>query len=518
MYRVEDIQELRTVCGQLAIKLDNMHLYLDVKRGRANLEHWFDSMSDCVVITGADGTVRYANRKARNDLGVRMDTRFFSPARDVSTVKRRSGATGYDTYQVELRGRQVDVAEVRINDPDDLENTLYVMRDVTSLLLREEEMARSQRIESLGVLAGGIAHDFNNLLSGLLGNISIAEDWHSIPKHAAEALQSATGAIKRARSLTNQLMTFSRGGDPVFEPVDLVSLISDTARFALSGTSSYPSVICAMDLWPALADRGQFVQVISNLVINASQAMPEGGTVEIECKNVEVDEDWDIDLEPGKYIQISVRDEGEGIEEDEIGRIFDPYYTTKEQGTGLGLAVVFSIMKKHRGHILVRSISGEGTTFEVLFPAAAMPTRDRSPSKRPNAAVGNILVMDDDEVVRKVLLLMLRHLGWRVVGVENGYQAIEEYQAALSSNEEFHVVIMDLSVARGSGGSNAGRRILEIDPEARIIATSGFAADQMMSEYASQGFCCALRKPYTLPSLEEALREAMSGMKRRVDS
>ncbi len=322
---------------------------------------------------------------------------------------------------------------------------VIAFRDVSDQRLMEEELAKTKKLESVGVLAGGIAHDFNNLLTVILGNLSLArmeaEGYGELHQHLVDAEKASL----RARDLTLQLLTFSRGGAPVKRRVDLSELIRESAIFVARGTRVQLDFLVAENLWPALVDEGQIGQVLDNLVINGIQAMPEGGVITISAVNVEIGEESPFPLAPGKFIQISIEDRGDGIEDALLERIFDPYFTTKESGNGLGLAICYAIVSKHGGYLGVHSVLGKGAVFDVYLPAVDSTEGLAEPHEQPvqtQQAGGRILVMDDEEMVLKVMQSMLQVLGYEVVTVEEGRRAIEVYQEAMDTDDAFDAVLL----------------------------------------------------------------------------
>jgi len=376
-----------------------------------------------------------------------------------------------------------------------------VIIDITERKRAEDERVRTQRLQSLGVLAGGIAHDFNNLLLAILGNVSVAR-MDLGPDHAASGpLMEAENAIGRAESLTQQLLTFAKGGAPIREPVPVGNLVREAARFALSGTRARCEFQIAPDLWPVDADRGQLGQLISNLVINADQAMPDGGTIHIAVRNTTRTES---PPERGRYVELTVEDHGIGIPREHLSRIFDPYFSTKQAGSGLGLAVAHSIVVKHQGHIEVDSQLGRGSTFRVYLPAGGeargRPTRvDGARAVAP----ARILVMDDAPALRDLLCRMLTRAGHECVSVADGVAAVASYREELVSGRPFDVVILDLTVPGGMGGGEALAKLREVDADVTAIVSSGYSNDPVLADHRSYGFRGLIAKPY-LP--EDLLR------------
>jgi PAS domain S-box-containing protein len=383
--------------------------------------------------------------------------------------------------------------------------------DLTERKRLEGEVLKVRKLESLGVLAGGIAHDFNNLLMGILGNLSLAREELANPAEAAELLHEAEQATLRARKLTQQLLTFSRGGAPVRKVIALRPVVEEAASFALSGATARGEQTFAQDLWAVQADAGQIGQVIHNLVINAVQAMTQGGVIRISCDNVSLADGEVVPLPAGRYVRLAVQDTGPGIAPEHLPRVFDPYFTTKAGGHGLGLASVYSIARKHGGHVTVASAPGAGTTFEVYLPAAS----GEISGARPPAAVvpaaprgTRILVMDDEAAVRRVGASMLERLGYDVESAADGAAAIEAARAARERGRPFDLMLLDLTVPGGMGGVEALKQIRAFEPGAVFIATSGYSNDPVMSDFRAYGFAAAVAKPYSLDDLGQALASA----------
>ena len=334
-----------------------------------------------------------------------------------------------------------------------------VFRDVTERKRLEAETARVERLESLGILAGGIAHDFNNILTPILTNISMAKAFGELSGEIDEMLTEAEEATSRARGLTQQLLTFSRGGAPVKKAVSISRLLRDAVKLALSGSNVRGEYSIGENLWPCEIDEGQIGQVIHNIVINADQAMPEGGTIKISAANVMVDQKDSMPLKDGRYVKISITDQGIGIPGRHLPKIFDPFYTTKEKGSGLGLSSSFSIAKRHDGTIQVESESGVGTTFHVYLPASERdPGVGETGRGRPPRGRGRILVVDDDEGVRRSAGMGLKRLGYRVEVAKDGAEGIGIYEEAMKGKRPFDAVIMDLTIPGGTGGKEGIRR------------------------------------------------------------
>jgi PAS domain S-box-containing protein len=383
---------------------------------------------------------------------------------------------------------------------------VILANDITERKKLEEDLMRAQKLESLGVLAGGLAHDFNNFLTAILGNIYLAK-LDAPPKSAmARHLDEAERAGSRAQNVTQQLLTFSRGGAPLKKPVHMRQLIEESAGFALHGSKVKCEFRISRDLWTVEADESQIGQVIHNLVINADQAMPSGGTVTITAENIALTGAPHPTLRSGNHIKIAVSDQGTGIAEQYRERIFDPYFTTKHKGSGLGLATCYSIIKRHDGHMTVESVPGQGATFSIYLPALShdAPT-ERAGDQQLLTGTGRVLVMDDEEMVRDVASKILTNLGFTVSCALDGREAIEMYRQALKTDKPFDVVIMDLTIPGGMGGKEALEKLLQLDPGVKAIVSSGYSNDPIMSRYKQHGFRGVVTKPYSVRTLSETV-------------
>jgi len=389
------------------------------------------------------------------------------------------------------------------------DEVLVVIRDVTRRKRMEEELLKVQKLESIGILAGGIAHDFNNILTATLGNISLARMYED-PADKDRRLIEAERASMQARDLTQQLLTFSRGGAPVLQNTSITELIKDCASFVLRGSNVRCDLSIPDDLWPVRVDEGQISQVINNIVINADQAMPEGGIIKVCAENMAIGMEHALPLKNGEYIRISIADQGIGIKEEYLRKIFDPFFTTKQKGNGLGLATSYSIVKNHSGHITVESEMGIGTTFRIYLPACPEEVlTDREEVKvKLVMGEGKVLVMDDEKRIRDLAEEMLSSLGYSITTAVDGSEAVEIYQEAMESGTPFGAVIMDLTVPGGMGGKEAIRKLIEVDPEVRAIVSSGYSNDPIMSDFREYGFSGFIAKPYRVGELSAALHRA----------
>lgn len=390
-----------------------------------------------------------------------------------------------------------------------------VVRDISERKKRQEELVKAQKLESLGVLAGGIAHDFNNLLTGIMGNISLMREELPESHPLQERLIRCEKAMNQTTGLTCQLLTFSRGGEPVKKLFNLGPVLQDTISFALRGSNVGLELEFADDLWPLEADEGQLCQVFNNLIINAGQAMPNGGTVRVEVANCRLLPAEVPPLGAGDYLLISVIDQGIGIDPEYLDKIFDPYFTTKESGSGLGLTALYSIVRKHQGQVLVSSRIGEGTTFRIYLPASpgkegTIPASKEAIFSTVSHAGAFILVMDDELPIRQLSEDMLRLIGCRVESCSDGEELIELYRQRFMEGRPADAVIMDLTIPGKMGGLEAAQRILELDREARLIVSSGYSTDPVMANYHAYGFAGFLIKPYRIDDLSQVLSRVLS--------
>jgi PAS domain S-box-containing protein len=375
-------------------------------------------------------------------------------------------------------------------------------RDITERKRIEEELQRAQKLDSLGVLAGGIAHDFNNLLAGIYGNIDLAR---SISKdaQAIEYLNATLSTMNRARALTLQLLTFSKGGAPVQKSTLLIPFVCDAVRFALSGSNISSRFSLPENLWPCNIDKNQIIQVIENIVINAQQAMPNGGEIEISAMNVEAS-DYPRKAK-GNYVKVSIKDFGIGIPKDIMPRIFDPFYTTKTKGHGLGLATCYSIINRHGGCIEVESEPGKGSAFHVYLPASMLPVVADERICVDNGGAGAIIVVDDEEVIRITVKRMLELKGYTAICKNDGKEAIDFFIRETKEHHRFAAMIFDLTIPGGMGGVDAVREIRAIDKEIPVFVASGYADNSVMKNPIEYGFTASICKPFTIAELSEML-------------
>jgi PAS domain S-box-containing protein len=466
-------------------------------------------------------TVVQANHAAASLLGVPVD---FLPGTDISVLAlpglermltvdpaRRPGETLQGTLHMssgEERALEMWVAPLVLQGAPLL---LLTARDVTERRHLQEQRIRTDKLESLGVLAGGLAHDFNNILAAALGNISLAG--RRLPRdHTAQPfLEGAEASLLRAQRLTGQLLGFARGGAPLRRLAELGPLLEESARFVLAGSPSALRLELAEDLWPAEVDEGQLSQAIGNLVLNADQAMPGGGEITLRASNLTLSEGSSLPLPPGPYVRLAVSDRGPGIPVEQRARVFDPYFTTKSNGTGLGLTSVHAIVSRHGGHVEVEEGGRSGATFAAYLPARPGGCVESAvgPPPRSRSGNGRILVMDDEADLRRLYKDVLTELGYAVEAVADGEAAIRSFQQAIAAGRPFACVIMDLTIPGGMGGREAVARLRELDPDVRAIVASGYSTDDALAGYTQAGFVAALTKPFTISALEQTLARVL---------
>jgi PAS domain S-box-containing protein len=385
-------------------------------------------------------------------------------------------------------------------------------RDITGRKRAEEERQKVQKLESIGILAGGIAHEFNNLLMVIIGNISLARKKSGQDLAIDDLLGKAEQASFRAKALTQQLLTFAPGGEPVKKTVAVEPLLADSADFSLRGSNVTYEINCAEDLWPVEIDKGQVGHALNNIFTNSRQAMPEGGIIRIGAWNLRIGPDADSSLPAGEYVRIRIDDHGAGIPEEFIGRIFDAYFTTKGKGSGLGLAITHSIIRKHNGHLSVESAPGVGTTVFIHLPAhggQSLPAKAAGVEYVEGS--GRVLVMDDESMLREIAGELLREVGYEREFARDGAEAVRIYRQAMESGSPFDAVILDLTVPGGMGGEEAIKRLLEIDPDARAIVSSGYSEHPIMANFRDFGFRAVISKPYRLDELSRVLYDLIVG-------
>jgi signal transduction histidine kinase/CheY-like chemotaxis protein len=386
--------------------------------------------------------------------------------------------------------------------------------DITARKRAESDRLILDKLESTGILAGGIAHDFNNLLTVILLNLELAQALNHSDEKLALHLAEAKETCLLASSLTAQLLTFAKGGAPIRKAMLLSGVIQESARLAMSGSKAGCEFFLAEDLWMAEVDAGQIGQVIRGIVLNAREAMPQGGMVYVRAENAVLRAQELLSLPPGEYVRVSITDQGTGIAKDVLPKIFDPYFSTKhrgdQKGMGLGLTICHAVVQKHGGAIAVKSEVGSGTTFDIYLPAARkLSAGEKAPTPPSEPRHGRVLVMDDEEGVREVLGQTLEGMGHAVELAENGQEAIEVFRSAQRLGRRFDAVLLDLTIREGMGGQETIQALLKIDPDVKAIAMSGYIDSPVILEPERHGFKAAVEKPFDAGKLQEILSRVM---------
>ncbi len=537
LQKAKDGLEVRVQARTSELRTANRLLRGEVnerKQAEERLAVTLTSIGDGVITTDTEGCVVMVNRVAEEITGW---TRAEARGRQLDEVFRvfqyQSGESGENPAEVVLRTGETfkdqakgdvilgrDGSQIRISnsaapildEKGEMLGVVLVFRDITAQMRMEEELMKGQKMESLGVLAGGIAHDFNNILSGVLLKAQLAQRAMKKGNDPSRFLSSIEDATHTATGLTQQLLTFAKGGAPIRSTVSLKQLVEESSTFALRGSGTICKFDIPDDLWAAHVDTGQISQVVNNLIINAEEAMPDGGTISIRAENVEIPENARIaGLEPGPYVKTSVTDGGSGIAADDLPRIFDPYFTKKERGSGLGLTSTYSIIKRHQGQITVQSEPALGTTFTFYLPASSKPIVEKEAKQQELfSGGGRVLVMDDELIIRESLGELLGELGYEAEFASDGKQAVASYKNAFSSGRPFDSVIMDLTIPGGMGGKEVIKELLVFDPEVTAIVSSGYSKDPVMANYQEYGFSAVLAKPLRLEEVARVVNDTVN--------
>lgn len=499
---------------------------------REQLNVTLRSIGDGVITTDNAGRIVMLNKAAEKITGWSHDEALGRQVNEVFNLPERDhdAPGGNLLVTISGQGAPADGAAKRLVRKDGLERlvsesgalirnaeglvagAVLVFRDVTEKSRTDEELNKIRKLESVGVLAGGIAHDFNNILMAIMGNISLAKTRIAPDDEIYGLLSSAEKASVRAKNLTQQLLTFAKGGEPVKNLATIPEIIMESAEFVLRGSNVQCKYDFADDLWGVEVDTGQLSQVVQNIILNGAAAMPDGGEIKVTCTNHPNEKDTSL-MKSGNYVKVAIADHGKGIPASKLDKIFDPFFTTKKVGSGLGLAITHSIINKHGGHIEVDSSLRKGTTFTFYLPAAAGMVPPELQTEAIGADLkgkGRILIMDDDEMIRELVRNLLDSFGYEPLLARDGEEAIRLYLAAQAEETPIVAVIMDLTIPGGMGGKEAVREIHKIDPAAKVIVASGYSNDPIMANYRDYGFCAAIVKPFNLQEFREAIGKAFS--------
>jgi PAS domain S-box-containing protein len=521
-----NVEEITAFANHLATALENTTLMDGMVQSEERFRVVVENALDGILIV-KEGVIKYANPRIFQLIGYSPEEvigRHMSELpgmeqnerlSDLLSVAGQSSATS-EACEVNFISRQGTVLNIEIRMKslhyEGAIALLISLHDVTEHRKTEAELSKAQRLESLGVLAGGIAHDFNNLLAGIFGYIDLAR---SVLKdeQAKEYLEATLGSMNRARALTLQLLTFAKGGAPVKKITPLIPFIRETAQFALSGSTISCKFFLAENLWPCNIDKNQIGQVIDNIVINARQAMPNGGSIEIAAGNISIRDKEHSLMAKGDYVKVSIKDSGIGIPKDIMPRIFEPFYTTKTQGHGLGLATCYSIVKRHGGAIDVESEQGKGSTFHVYLPASVETILADAATIITHKGSGTIIVMDDEEVMRTTLRKMLESLGYTVVCKSDGKECVDFFINESKANRQFAAMIFDLTIPGGMGGMEAVREIRKLNtgaPKVPVFVVSGYTDSSVMTNPVEYGFTASFSKPFTIAELSAMLEKYLT--------
>lgn len=489
------------------------------------------SIADSIITTDVNGNIELINKTAEHITGWNYKDAIKKPLTEVFNIINDYTSERYPDPIIEILEQNEiiefhnhtvlidknnnhkyitgNAAPIKDNS-NNIIGAVIVFRDETESRKIERELQKASQLESIGILAGGIAHDFNNFLTPIIGTISLLKEEDNVDTKLLEIIETAAN---EARNLTKQLLTFSKGGAPVKKISTIENLIKNTINFALSGSNIKSNLNIPKNIWATNIDEGQITQVMNNIIINAKQAMPEGGEINITVDNIKITQEKRILTFPhkvGKFVKISIRDHGKGIPINDINRIFDPFFSTKKDGNGLGLAITFSIIKKHEGYITVESEPNKGTTFHLYLPALKEDSPSKmKPQNKTISGKGKILLMDDDKNILVVTGAMLENLGYDVILTENGENAIEEILNARELNSPIDLAIMDLTIPGGMGGKEAIEKIKVIDPDFKIIVSSGYSNDEIMANHKAFGVNGILVKPYQITDLSSVLNKVL---------
>ncbi len=518
-----DISELKMTESELVESRERYRIASEKLEGeRQKLLGTLESIAEAVIVTDKRGVIELFNPAAEALTGLSAGQVIGLPLDDILQVDKeksdencldlisRVSSTGLtarcDRELIVLNQdkdeRICSAVASPISDNGQFFGVIMVIIDETRRVMIEEELLKANRIESLGIFAGGIAHDFNNLLTSIMGNVSLARTEYNHDEKLINILNDIEQISGTIRDLSRQLLTFSRGGEPIRKPVNLKNLLKETATMTLSGASVTFTLEYPDDLWNIQADESQIRQVVNNLIINALQSMDSDGKILIKAWNGEGEAG-----EENSWVCLAVEDNGSGISPEVMSRIFDPYYTTRDKGHGLGLAVSYSIIRRHSGDIRADSTPGKGSRFTVRLPSCARdvePERDESDFTLPGEST--VLIMDDEAHITSVLEKMLAQIGYDVVSTARGEEALEAVRKAVENGVTFDLAIMDLTVPGGMGGAETMKRIHEISPGITGIVSSGYSNDPILANYSDYGFSGVLEKPYRFEDLKKVLR------------
>ena len=531
-----DLTMMIALSEHIGVAIGRARLFSEARASEARYRNLVEQLNDVIFTLNPQGVISYISPAIQRYSGYVAEDligRPFSELMDQQEGPMMMGhvqqmvSGGGEPFEFRVRAKDGErrwarsSARVIINEEGATE-VIGMLADITDRKRMEEDRVKFSKLESLGVLAGGIAHDFNNLLTGVLGNMSIASLTLAPDDPINKNLKSAEEALSKAKDLTYQLLTFAKGGTPVKTLVSLTSLLSEITPFVLRGANSRYELELGHGVWQVEADNAQVSQVFQNIIINADQAMPDGGVIFIKAANItfEPDEIPDgLPVSPGPYVQIDISDQGHGIAPEQMSKIFDPYFTTKDEGTGLGLATAHSIITQHGGVIMVESKLGQGTTFTLYLPAT-MTTMEEPVPEEPEDELttldlgeheGRILVLDDEEMILSLVNQILTRYGYKVVVTTDGTETLAAYKEALSTQQPFDMVILDLTIPGGKGGKDVIQELRALNSNVHAIVSSGYYNDPVLANYREYGFDGMVAKPYKVSELLQIIQKTLSG-------
>ncbi len=498
----------------------------EVEKEKEFLSATLLSIGDGVITYDTEGKIFLMNKVAEEMTGVSSRDAIGSHVREVLrliddsskdlffdtlgkvTEKYRFNNIGVPFKMIDKEGNEriIEINSAIIKHENKPLGIVLALRDITIKSKIDTELIKMSKLESIGILAGGIAHDFNNLLTGISGNISVMKSQGTFTDEINETFQNVEKAVDRATALTKQLLTFAKGGEPILLPSSLKEIINESAKFIIKN----PDIKCELniqdDLKPVMIDPNQISQAINNLLINAVQAMSSSGKITIEAYNIEKAPE-EIPLKTGSFVMLKISDTGCGIPKKNLVKIFDPFYSTKSNGTGLGLTSTYSIIKKHRGYIEVNSVENAGTTFTIYLKSAGVPVKKIESTVKTSGInnSGTVLIMDDENYILEILVKMLKHQGYAVDCAHNGEEAVRLYSEKLAQNQRYNHVILDLTVYGGMGGKETIVELKKMDPDVKAIVSSGYSDNPVMANYKEYGFTSVLTKPYAIDDVIKAL-------------
>ncbi len=539
----EESADLLSAAWLTSIVMERDQRETALRESKENYKELVEGTDNLITRVDKNGNFIYVNRASEKILGCSQENiigksalDFIHPDDQEKTQTRLEDCIKKKTASASIENRQINqvtgsistliwTTNFHYDKAGQLKTINGIAKDITKYKQLEKELGKVQKMESIGVLAGGIAHDFNNLLYIVTGNISLAQSVIEPEMGISAELEAAEKACFKAKELTSRLITFSKGGDPIKEMMPIDNLLKETVNSTLQGSDIHPQFFIDNDVRQAYIDENQIRQVIRNIVVNAKEAMSSKGHIKVTCSNRDILQQENQMLDQGRYIEIIIKDQGCGIPKEKLEKIFDPYVSTKEMGTGkgqgLGLAVCHSIVKKHGGLITVESELEKGSSFSIYLPAASSKTEAEGKSesqgedipvkslKSPLTDKGKILLMDDEEMIRKFMDTALGRLGYEVETCIEGNKAIEIYTKAMESADPFDLAILDLTNKSGMGGQETMRRLLEIDPDVKGIIITGYFDDPVASNYSAYGFSGFLGKPSTRDELQKVINDVL---------